>query len=270
MTQRVNLSVGVCRASGVFVFLAAACLLMATLLYIFPHPDDECFGPAPALARQRAQGHDVHVLTLTRGEATQQRHRLGLSKEEMGATRFGEMQNVAAALNLSSLKVLDLPDGELANLSPLTVEDAIRPHLVRIQPDVVVTYAVHGVSGHPDHLVTHAVVKRVVCEAVANNGIPVQRLAFFTLSEDAPDRPDHLRSSPDDAIDCVVPVEDKDLDTARAALHCYETYMPVIEEHRPLESVRNGVCFECFREAPTPRLTDLTAHLPAHVPLGSS
>jgi len=266
----VNLSVGVRRASGVLLLLAAVCLLMATLLYIFPHPDDECFGPAPALARQRAQGHDVHVLTLTRGEATQQRHRLGLSKEEMGATRFGEMQNVAAALDLSSLNVLDLPDGELANLSPLIVEDAIRPHLVRLRPDVVATYAVHGVSGHPDHLVTHAAVKRVVCEAVANSDVPIQRLAFFTLPDDAPNRPEHLQTSSDDAIDCVVPVEDADLDTARTALHCYETYMPVIEEHRPLESVRNGVCFECFREAPTPRLTDLTAHLPARVPLGSS
>lgn len=243
---------------------------MATLLYIFPHPDDECFGPAPALARQRAQGHDVHVLTLTRGEATEQRHRLGLSKEEMGATRFGEMQNVAEALDLTSLNVLDLPDRELANLSPLIIEDVVRPHLVRVQPDVVVTYPVHGVSGHPDHLVTHAVVKRVVCDAVKNGTVPIRRLAFFTLPEDAPDRPEHLQSSPDADIDCVVPVDDDILETARTALHCYETYTPVIEQHRPLRTVRNGVCFECFREAPMPRLTDLTAHLPAQLPLESS
>jgi LmbE family N-acetylglucosaminyl deacetylase len=243
---------------------------MATLLYVFPHPDDESFGPAPALARQRAQGHDVHVLTLTRGEATQQRHRLGLSKEEMGAVRFGEMQRVAQALDLSSLNVLDLPDGELANLSPLDIEEVVMQHLVRLQPDVVVTYAVHGVSGHPDHLVTHAVVKRVVCSAVSTNEVPVRRLAFFTLRDDDTPRPDHLQPSPDDAIDCVVPMDEKAFSTAQAALQCYETYAPVIEEHRPLETVRTGVCFECFREAPTPRLTDLTAHLPAQLPLGSS
>ncbi len=243
---------------------------MATLLYVFPHPDDESFGPAPALARQRAQGHDVHVLTLTRGEATQQRHRLGLSKEEMGAVRFGEMQHVAQALDLSSLNVLDLPDGELANLSPLDIEKVVMQHLVRLQPDVVVTYAVHGVSGHPDHLVTHAVVKRVVCSAVSTNEVPVRRLAFFTLRDDDTPRPDHLQPSPDDAIDCIVPVDEEAFSTAQVALQCYETYAPVIEEHRPLETVRNGVCFECFREAPTPRLTDLTAHLPAQVPLGSA
>ncbi len=235
---------------------------MATLLYVFPHPDDECFGPAPALARQRAAGHDVHLLTLTRGEATKQRHRLEYSKDEMGAVRFREMQHVAEALDLSSLNVLNLPDGELADLSPLDIETVVRQHMVRLQPDVVVTYAVHGISGHPDHLVTHAIVKRVVCAALRDGVVDVKRLAFFTLQAEDSDRPEHLTGSPDEAIDCIVPVSDNDLETARTALHCYETYLPVIEKHRPLDSVRDGVRFECFQEAPTPPLTDLTAHLP--------
>ncbi len=34
------------------------------ILYIFPHPDDESFGPARAMAAQRRQGHDVYLLTL--------------------------------------------------------------------------------------------------------------------------------------------------------------------------------------------------------------
>ena len=28
------------------------------ILYVFPHPDDESFGPARAMATQRRQGHD--------------------------------------------------------------------------------------------------------------------------------------------------------------------------------------------------------------------
>ena len=239
--------------------------LMATLLYIFPHPDDECFGPAPALAQQRADGHDVHLLTLTRGEATKQRHRLGFDKEKMGAVRYGEMQNVAQALDLTSLKVLDLPDGELADLSPLAIEAPIEREIRRLRPDVVITYAVHGISGHPDHLVTHATVKRVVCAGDRNRATSVRRLAFFTLREKDDDRPDHLTGSPDAAIDCVIPVNDAAMQVAQEALHCYETYMPVIEAHRPLQSVQDGVCFECFQEAPRPRLTDLTAHLPARL-----
>ncbi|MEM8600085.1 MAG: PIG-L family deacetylase, partial [Bacteroidota bacterium] len=37
-----------------------------TLLYVFPHPDDESFCPGPAMARQAREGHAVHLLTLTR------------------------------------------------------------------------------------------------------------------------------------------------------------------------------------------------------------
>ena len=54
------------------------------ILYIFPHPDDESFGPANAMSKQRRQGHEVHLLTLTKGGATRQRHKYGYSVEEMG------------------------------------------------------------------------------------------------------------------------------------------------------------------------------------------
>ena len=57
------------------------------ILYIFPHPDDESFGPAPAIAAQRRQDDEVYLLTLTKGEATKQRHRLGVSKKEMREIR---------------------------------------------------------------------------------------------------------------------------------------------------------------------------------------
>ncbi len=102
---------------------------MASLLYVFPHPDDECFGPVPALAQQRRTGHEVHLLTLTRGEATSQRERLGYSKADMAAARYEEMQGVAATLDLSSLTVLEYPDGGLAELNPLVLEDEVTAHI---------------------------------------------------------------------------------------------------------------------------------------------
>src|SRR5699024_12152135 len=123
------------------------------ILYIFPHPDDESFGPAPAISAQLRKGHEVHLLTLTRGEATKQRHRLGISKEEMGAIRFNEMQQVKQVLGLSSMTVLDLPDNNLKELNPIKIEEAVKKYINIIKPAVVVTYAVHGVSGFEDHLV---------------------------------------------------------------------------------------------------------------------
>src|SRR5688572_9818604 len=89
-----------------------------TVLYVFPHPDDESFGPGPAIAKQRREGHAVHLLTLTRGGATKQRHRLGLSVEEMGEVREKELRCVADLLDLSSMVVLDMPDGGLKYRDP--------------------------------------------------------------------------------------------------------------------------------------------------------
>lgn len=236
---------------------------MASILYVFPHPDDECFGPAPALAQQRAQGHEVHLLTLTRGEATSQRERLGYSKEKMAETRYQEMQDVADALDLSSLTVLEYADGQLAERNPLVLEEEVAPRIRKFDPDILVTYPVHGISGHPDHLVTHAIVKRVFCALRTDGATSPRRLAFFTLpppSESA-DRPAHLRHSPEALIDCVVEPNASEMETARTALHSYVTYKPVIEEHRPLNSVKEGVAFEIFGEAFDPPITTLTEDL---------
>ncbi len=238
---------------------------MATFLYIFPHPDDECFGPVPGIVRQRREGHDVHLLTLTRGEATTQRERLGFSKAEMADTRYQEMQNVAATLDLSSLTVLEYPDGRLAELNPLVLEDEVAEHLHTTEPDVVVTYPVHGISGHPDHLVTHAVVKRVACALRADGASMPRRLAFYTLPPPSgnADRPSHLRHSPSSLIDCALPVQASDLETGREALHCYETYRPVIEEHRPLDSIEDHLSYEIYGEEHDPPLPSLLDSLPA-------
>lgn len=222
---------------------------MARILYIFPHPDDESFGPAPLMAKQRRQGHEVFLLTLTRGEATSQRAKYGYSKEQMGAVRYREMQAMARALDLTDLTVLDFPDGGLSELNPLVLEAAITTHLEQVRPEVVVTYAVHGISGHPDHLVAHAVVKRIYCALRADGAGYLRRLAFFTLPEEnTSGRPAHLKGSPPDAIDGIVPFSDDDRARAEAALACYETYRDVIEQHQPLRHVAGGIHFSFFRE----------------------
>jgi LmbE family N-acetylglucosaminyl deacetylase len=108
------------------------------------------------MAAQRRQGHDVYLLTLTRGEATKVRHKFGWSLEEMGAARHREMQDVKATLELADMRILNLPDGQLKELDPWRVEDAIREEMLRVKPHVVVTFPIHGISGFHDHIVTHS------------------------------------------------------------------------------------------------------------------
>ena len=237
---------------------------MASLLYVFPHPDDESFGPAPVLARQLRAGHEVHLLTLTRGGATKKRHDFGYTVQQMGAVRLAEMARVRETLGLTSLEVLDLPDGGLVDLDPRFLEETIAAHVRRLQPDVLVTYAFHGNSHHADHLATHAAVKRVFC-AERDRTAPAQtpkRLALFTLVAPVEGGPDHLRGSAPERIGCVEPFAPEDREAAEAALACYETYREVVERHNPLQQVTDGVAFELFHERHRPPLSDLTAHLP--------
>jgi len=229
------------------------------LLYIFPHPDDESFGPAPAMARQLREGHEVHLLTLTRGGATRQRHRLGLSVEEMGRVRLEEMREVERVLGLTSMTVLDLPDSGLAEMDPREIEGEVRRGIEAVNPQVVVTYAVHGVSGFHDHLVTHAVVKRVFCELREGADGPA-RLALFTL-EEREGMEDRLHTSPPRAIDAIVTLSGQDLEAGRATLACYRTYQEVIRRADPLGRIGRAVHFELFQEAHDPPLGSLTEGL---------
>ncbi len=231
-----------------------------TLLYVFPHPDDESFGPGPLLARQSREGHDVQVLTLTKGGATAIRHDLGLSIEEMGEVRARETTCAVETLG-ASLTILDLPDGGLAALDPRDVEAPIAEAIDALRPDVVVTYAVHGNSRHPDHLVTHAAAKRVFCEARERAGGP-RRLALFTLVRgEIRDNPVGLVGVPRATLGAEVPFSDADRQRGEAALACYATYADVVETHRPLRQVENGVAFVLFGEHHDPPLASLTADL---------
>jgi LmbE family N-acetylglucosaminyl deacetylase len=232
------------------------------LLYIFPHPDDESFGPAPAISAQRRQGHEVHLLTLTRGGATKVRHELGLSVEEMGEVRLGEMQDMARVLDLSSLTVLDLPDSGLKEMDPRQIEATVIRHLEELRPDLLISYPAYGISGFDDHLVTHAIVKRVFCELREQRDNYLKRLAFTTLDEvPASDRPVHLRASRPEDIDCVMPVSEEDRDAQRRALDCYRTYRQVIARIDPAALSGEYQYFEIFQEQHQPPLTDLCAEL---------
>jgi len=229
------------------------------ILYIYPHPDDESFGPARAMFKQRRQGHEVYLLTLTKGGATKQRFKYGYSIEEMGEVRFKEMQCVAKTLDLSGMTVLDLPDSGLKEMDPREIEKVIIDEIERIQPQVVVTYPVHGISGFHDHVVCHAVVKRVFVQLKEKHNW-LKRLAFQTTTEEIAGQSPHFRlsSSTAEEIDCVFQVDPIDIAKNLAALDCYETFQETIEKSGIKEFVKlKEIPFEIYREKYDPPLTDL-------------
>ncbi|MGB3019049.1 MAG: PIG-L family deacetylase [Ignavibacteria bacterium] len=232
------------------------------ILYIFPHPDDESFGPANAMYKQAREGHEVFLLTLTKGGATKKRHDYGYSVEEMGNVRYKEMKKVETVLKLKGMSVLNLPDSGLKNLDPRIIEDIIKDEILRLRPEVVVTYAVHGISGFHDHLVTHAVVKRAYCELKENNSF-LKRLAFFTVNDESAKLSNHFKITPSnkEEIKCVISVNDEDISKAHEALDCYETYADVIKASGIKSLILHEVCFELFNEKHEEVLNDLFKNL---------
>lgn len=228
-------------------------------LYIFPHPDDESFGPAAAMAAQKRAGHEVFLYTLTKGGATKVRFELGLSVDEMGEIRHQEMLDMAKVLQLDGFSIEDLTDSGLKELDPREIETLCREHILKIRPDVVVSYPVHGISGFQDHLVMHAVIKRVYLEMKPNHPW-LKRLAFFTIDEafqQGNEGKFRLHFSTPSEIDCRLPVSPEDNVLMDKALDCYKTYKKTIDDSFRKCRYPDEVCFEFFQEAFDPPLSKL-------------
>lgn len=229
------------------------------ILYIFPHPDDESFGTGHVMHLQGRQGHDVHLLTLTRGGATKQRHKFGYSVAEMGEVRYREMLEVEKVLGLAGMTVLDFPDSGLKEADPRELERAVAAEARRLRPQVLVSYPAHGISGFHDHLVTHAVVKRAFVDL--REELPkLARLAFCTLTAEQASKAQSvfpLSSSTAREIDCEVRVATEDIDACRRALDCYETFRETIEKTGIKNHLFSEVPFEFFSEELDPPAADL-------------
>lgn len=240
---------------------------MSTLktLYIFPHPDDESFGPAPVIYRQTKRGEEVYLLTLTKGGATKQRFKYNLSVEEMGAVRVQEMQDVKKVLGLTGMTILDLEDGGMAQMNPLEIEKTVSDHMAAINPDIVVTYAIHGISGHHDHLVMHAVIKRLFCDPQKDKLYPNwKRLALLTFPTPENSERDgamaHVRTSHPKLIDCIIELNQEEQSKLREALYCYKTFTDVIESTGVIERIGSRVYFEFFNESFHPPVSELHSY----------
>ncbi|MCS7088965.1 MAG: PIG-L family deacetylase [Thermoflexales bacterium] len=139
---------------------------MPKLLAIFAHPDDESFGPGGTLARYAAEGVRVHYLCATRGEAgtVDAAHLNGY--RDVGELRTAELMCAARELGLAEVQFLGFRDSGmhgaapdcLAQMPTEVVAARIAEHLMRVQPEVVITHDPFGGYGHPDHIAVHKAV----------------------------------------------------------------------------------------------------------------
>ena len=233
------------------------------ILYIFPHPDDECYGPAASIDEAIKAGNQVHLLTLTKGGATQMRFDLNLTIEEMNEVRYKEMLNVEKALNLTSMTVLDYPDGDLKELDIRDIENSIRKNIKKIDPHIIVTYPLHGISTHDDHIVSHAAVKSVFLD-LKDSGNNLRRLAFFGITEEDNKKMPlkDFKTIKEDEVDCIVKFSAENVAAAHNALDCYVTYKKMIENSKIKTVATESLPFDFYMESFTEPVAALTEALP--------
>lgn len=115
------------------------------LVAVVAHPDDETFGLGAILSDFAASGTTVDVLCYSRGEAST----LTMGDADLAVLREQELQTAAAVLGISSVAILDYPDGALSEVElpelASHVDDLARG------AELLVVFDEHGVTGHPDH-----------------------------------------------------------------------------------------------------------------------
>ncbi|HWG60916.1 MAG TPA: response regulator [Streptosporangiaceae bacterium] len=109
------------------------------VLAIGAHPDDVEIGAAGTMLVHRAMGHEVSILTLTRG-----------ARGGSERTRAGESEMAALALG-ATLFLEDLQDTQIGEGDPTI--SAISKVVQAVQPTVIYTHSLHDV--HQDHRNTH-------------------------------------------------------------------------------------------------------------------
>lgn len=221
-------------------------------MYVFPHPDDESFGPAGAIHQQIKDGNEVILLTLTKGGATKVRYQLGLSISEMGQVREKEMQKVKYSLGILEMQILDFEDGGLARMNPLDLETEVLRWINHYKPNIVVTYPVHGGSGHHDHIALHHIVKRLFYTKNSEQKF-WKRLAFFTVIDTEKPLfmeggvPRVIQSAKDD-IAVTYHLTDDNIQAMKDALLCYDTYQEMVKTTNVIERIGNKTHFELANE----------------------
>lgn len=120
------------------------------IVCIFAHPDDESFGPSGTIYKL-ARKNNVYILCATSGEAG-----MGQSSN-MAKTRERELKRSAKLLGVKKVYFLNFSDGTLSNSLYHALSDKIEKYLLKLKPDIVMTFEPHGISGHIDHIVVSRV-----------------------------------------------------------------------------------------------------------------
>lgn len=159
------------------------------IIGIFAHPDDEAFGPAGTLIQETRSGTELHLVTLTSGDA-------GVNLDnhaDLGAVRLEEWRKAGQLLGATSMEHLGYKDGQLTNNLMIEASDRLielvtsklKTAPVDAQVELM-AFDLNGLTGHIDHIVA----SRAACCAfykLKTNESRLTRIRLYCLTnEEAP------------------------------------------------------------------------------------
>jgi N-acetylglucosamine malate deacetylase 2 len=219
------------------------------LAAVLAHPDDESFGCAGVLALAHDAGRPVRLLVVTRGEAGTPE---GADDPSFGDVREEELRCAAAKIGFTEVTVLEgYPDGGVADMPFDPLVDEIATWLGDRQPDAVITFGPHGITGHPDHVVVGSATRWAV-ERLSETGRDPH--AVYVLAPVFGPGTSRYDLSPEEGaashrIDVTSVAERK-----VAALACHASQPDAVQESKDVQALldRDGVLYEGYtRVRPT-------------------
>jgi LmbE family N-acetylglucosaminyl deacetylase len=131
----------------------------ARLLGIWAHPDDEAYLSAGLMARTVAAGGRVTVVAITDGEA-------GFPDDDprppgqRAEQRRRELRAAMELVGVHDVRFIGVADGRVATAPADRLVAQIDDIIREVYPDAIVTFGPDGITGHPDHVASSAVVTR--------------------------------------------------------------------------------------------------------------
>jgi len=122
-----------------------------TLLAVFAHPDDESLVSGGVLAWCAALGARVVLLCASHGEHGPNPD----LAQPLAPRRAAELDAAARSLGIDEVILLNHEDGMLPWVDDAAIDADISAAILRVRPDVVVTFDEDGLYWHPDHIAIH-------------------------------------------------------------------------------------------------------------------
>ncbi|MEE8105327.1 MAG: PIG-L family deacetylase [Planctomycetota bacterium] len=200
------------------------------LLAVFPHPDDESYGPAGTLARAGADSATAVVaFCMTRGEASIIGKERGISPDEVAELRYERLMRVSDHLKLDAMLIGEEPDGKMAYRPLDHVSASIFAVLEAFRPQVVIAHDPRGVNAHPDHIATHWALRHALLRASRT------RVAMLAYTEELVDavKPRLLFATPEEDIDAVVRLSESEIAAKEACLREHDALVTLRDDGDP-------------------------------------